>query len=157
MTDPETPLRVLHDLYCKLTGRNLKYQFYQREWRDYAQNFTADDLQVVLAYVERENRQREKRYQIRTELLRIIGDLAVFDSLKADAELWQKAKAARKRAWVPSESDKILGEFRATEPVPPDTSATTCRDALRKALDAARKEIDEPSKPSVQNRDIHHR
>lgn len=120
MSDPENTLRSLHALYCTLTGRNLKYQFYQREWRDFAQNFTAEDLQTVMAYVERENRKREKRYQIRTELLRIVGDLATFDSLKAEAELEVKARAARARAFKPSAGQSALAAMRHEEVKPPD-------------------------------------
>lgn len=138
MTDPETNLHDLHRLYCTLTGRNLTYQFYVREWADFAKVFNADDLRAVLAWVDRVNKKREWQYRIRTDLLKLIGDLAVFDSLKAEAELDAKARAAKVRAWQPSESDKILAEFKKTEPTAPDeppkrVSLDFIADALKKA------------------------
>lgn len=136
--DPEVSLKSLHDLYCTLTGRNLTYQFYIREWSDFAKTFTADDLRAVLLWVARENSKRDRQFRIRTDLLRIVGDLAVFDSLKAESELWHKEQAARKRAWSPSDSDKALADFRKTDPTAPDEpvkklSIEFVADALRKA------------------------
>lgn len=136
--DPESSLKSLHDLYCSLTGRTLTYQFYQREWSDFAKTFTADDLRAVLAWVERENSKRDKQFRIRTDLLRIIGDLAVFDSLKAEAELWRKEQAARKRAWQPSAGESALAEMRREDVKAPDEpvkklSIEFVADALRKA------------------------
>lgn len=142
MSDPETNLKALHSLYCDLTGRTLTYQFYVREWSDFAKVFTADDLRAVLSWVERENKKREWQYRIRTDLLRIIGDLAVFDSLKAEAELDQKAKTAKARAYRPSEGDKILGEFRKTEPTAPDRGPVMTRDVLLKNLSELRSNIE---------------
>lgn len=140
--DPETNSRSLHDLYCKLTGRHLKYQFYQREWSDFAKTFTADDLKAVLTWVERENSKREKRYQIRTELLRIVGDLAVFDSLKAEAELWKKERDARNRAWRPSEGEQALADMRREEVKPPEAEPRMAKELLITNLDKLKSELE---------------
>lgn len=140
--DPESSLKSLHDLYCSLTGRNLTYQFYQREWADFAKTFTADDLRTVLTWVERENSKRERQFRIRTDLLRIIGGLAVFDSLKAEAELEAKAKAAKGRAWRASESDKTLAEFRKTEPQPPEAPPRMSKELIINGLDKLRNDLE---------------
>lgn len=141
MTDPETPLRSLHDKYCQLTGRNLRYTFYQNEWREWSRHFQESDLPMVFAWIEQENRKREKRYMIRTELLRIIGDVQTFEQLRAEAELAEKAKAANKRKWEPSAGEKALSEFRRTDLEPPPTEPRMSKDLLLSNLDQLKNEI----------------
>lgn len=132
--DPEAVLLSLHQLYCSLTGRALTYQFYQRDWSEFVKFFNADDLKFVLAWVERENGKRDKPFQIRTDLLRIIGDLAVFDSLKAEAELETKARAARARAFKPTAGQSALAAMRCEEVQPPERGPVVARDVLLKNL-----------------------
>ena len=117
MDSPETPLKALHNQFCRLTGRNLNYTFYIREWRDFSQHFTEQDLNAVLAWVARENAKREQRYRIRTELLRIIGDLQLFEQLRAEAELESKRLAAKRRQVLPSTGSVELAAMRH-EPAP---------------------------------------
>lgn len=141
MSAPETTLQALHQQYCRLTGRNLTFSFYQREWFDWSKHFVAADLDLVMAWINRENSKRERRYQIRTDLLRLIGDLAVFDSLKAEAELEQKRVAAKARAWKATAGETALGEFRKTDPVAPAREPTMPRAAVIGALDKLKGEL----------------
>lgn len=138
MTDPEQPLRSLHNQFCALTGKQHRYEQWRHDWYEFSRFYTADDLTLVIAYAERVNQKREKRYQIVTSLRKIIGDLRVFDDLLGEAQVDLKAREARKRAWQPSDSDKALSEFRKTEPTAPDEpvkklSIEFVADALRKA------------------------
>ena len=139
MTDPETPLRSLHEHFEKLTGRRYCYEQWRHDWYEYSKYYTADDLSMVLAFADRINKTREKRYQIVTSLRKIIGDLRTFDDLKAEAELAEKAKAAKKRQFVPSAGQIALSEMRREDlPQPPDEPAKRVSldfvaDSLRKA------------------------
>lgn len=141
MTDPETPLHSLHSTFCRLTGRNLRFTFYQNEWRDFSQHFTEQDLNAVLAWVARENAKREARYRIRTELLRIIGDLQLFEQLRAEAELESKRLAAKRRQVLPGAGDKALAEFRHTEPTVPDAPPRMPKELLVQNLEKLRDQL----------------
>lgn len=134
MDDPEASLRALHDQFCRLTGKQHRYEQWRHDWYEFSRFYTADDLTLVVAYAERVNRQREKRYQIVLSLRKIIGDLRTFDDLLGEAQVDLKAKAARKRAWQPSDGEKALGEFRKTEPQPPERGPAVARDVLLKNL-----------------------
>lgn len=142
MTDPETNLHDLHRLYCTLTGRNLTYQFYVREWANFAKVFNADDLRAVLAWVDRVNKKREWQYRIRTDLLKLIGDLAVFDSLKAEAELDAKARAAKARAWQPTAGQVALAEMRHEEVKPPETEPRMAKELIINSLDRLKSDLE---------------
>lgn len=122
IADPETSFRALHARYCELTGRSPKYVLWMREWRDFAQHFTMDDLEQTLKWVEKVNHTREKRFQIRTELLRLL-DPQYFDSLRAEMELERKAMLARKRKLQPTQGQKELASMRLEgrpEPTKPE-------------------------------------
>lgn len=123
MEQPDTTLRALHKRFCELTGKTYLFEQWQHDWWEFNRFYTEADLEIVIAYAERVNLKREKKYQIVTTLKKIIGDLREFDSLKAEAELEAKKLAAKKRQWVASPADKVLSNFRGTEPVEPDKPA----------------------------------
>lgn len=136
--DPETILRSLHDQFCQLTGKQHRYEQWRHDWYEFNRFYTRDDLSLVIAYANRVNQKREKRYQIVLSLRKLISDLRAFDDLLGEARVDAKARAAKARAWQPSEADKILGEFKKTEPTAPDeppkrVSLDFIADALKKA------------------------
>lgn len=134
MLDPEQPLRLLHDQFCALTGKQHRYEQWRHDWYEFSRFYTPDDLVVVIAYAERVNLKREKRYQIVTSLRKIIGDLRTFDDLLGEAQVDLKARAARKRAWQPSAADEVVSEFRKTDPQAPERGPVVARDVLLKNL-----------------------
>lgn len=138
MNDPEALLRGLHDQFCRLTGKQHRYEQWRHDWYEFSRFYTADDLALVVAYAERVNLKREKRYQIVLSLRKIIGDLRTFDDLLGEAQVDLKAKAARKRAWQPDAGQVALAEMRHEEVKPPEQPAKRLSidfvvDALKKA------------------------
>ena len=139
MTDPETPLRSLHEHFEKLTGRRYCYEQWRHDWYEYSKYYTADDLSMVLAFADRINKTREKRYQIVTSLRKIIGDLRTFDDLKAEAELEAKRIAAKKRQFQPTSAQAAWAAAHDEEPIPEDKPVKRLSmDAVVEALKQAK-------------------
>lgn len=141
MTDPEAPLRLLHDQFCALTGKQHRYEQWRHDWYEFSRFYTPDDLVVVIAYAERVNRKREKRYQIVTSLRKIIGDLRTFDDLLGEAQVDLKARDARNRAWQPTAGEQALAEMRREEVKLPITEPRMAKELLITNLDKLRNEI----------------
>lgn len=113
----EAALVQLHQKFCSMTGRDERYSFYLSQWHDFSKHFTEADLELVLRYIIKENSRRHKQYAIRTALLDLIGDLAHFEGLRAEATLQEKERLARARKVQPSQGSVELAKARG-EPEP---------------------------------------
>lgn len=134
MSDPEEPLRALHARYCDITKRTDRYEPYRWEWTAFSRNYTEQDLVDTLAYILTVNKNRSRGMEIQTSVRKLICDLQEFERHRADMDQKKRELAARKRAWVPSDGEKALGEFRKTEPQPPERGPAVARDVLLKNL-----------------------
>lgn len=121
MTDPETPLRTLHQQFCTLTGRQYRFEQWRHDWYDFVRcGYTADDMTAVIEFANRVNARREKRYQIVVTLAKIITDLRNFDSLRAEADLARRELAAKRRQVLPEQSAIELAAMRHEQAVTPE-------------------------------------
>lgn len=139
MTSPETALQQLHSQWCAMTGSTERFQWYVREWADFARHYDAVTLGNVVRFVMAENARREVRYQKKLLIRNIIGDLQVFDSIRAEMELARKAQSARKRGWKANAGQIARAAMTLSEPKPPNTPARRVTmelliDSLRKAI-----------------------
>lgn len=85
MQDPAEPLKAIHAIHVKLTGRESRYQVYERSLYDFVQaGFTAEDMEIVLAFMLRENKRNDWKYSL--QLGKLLGDHERFQDLLSDAK-----------------------------------------------------------------------
>jgi len=107
-------LKSILNMFCKLSGQELKYQPCERLlWEFYNCGFTEDDLRCVLTFLLWQNQKRESQYRNRILFHRIIGDVETFNSRLGEARAWE-----RNRKVAPTAKARVLKEFRGVEHEP---------------------------------------
>lgn len=120
MQDPAEPLRAIHAVHVKLTGRESRYQVYERSLYDFVQaGFTAEDMEIVLAFMLRENKRNDWKYSL--QLGKLLGDHERFQDLLSDA----KARL-RNMKKMPTPKEVAIEQLRpvVVEPLPAATGRT---------------------------------
>lgn len=108
MTDTETALRNIHAVHVKMTGRESKYQIYERSLYDFHQSgFTDADMATVLGFLIRENKRNTFQYSV--QLGRLISDHERFQDLLSEA----KAKMRNLKP-APTPKETALEQLRPT-------------------------------------------
>lgn len=105
----------------------------ERSLFEFSRHYSKADLESTLNYVVYRNRKADKPWHLRFEKF-FDSDFSHFESLRAEAEQHDKAKAARKRAWQPSAGESALAEMRREVPTPPERGPVVARDVLIKNL-----------------------
>lgn len=109
-----TKLKCILDVFCKLSGQELKYFPCERLLFDYHNNgFTEDDLKCVLTFMLWQNSKREPRFRNRILFHRIVGDLEEFNSRLGEARAWE-----RNRKKPATAREQVLKSFRGVEAEP---------------------------------------
>lgn len=139
MNDPAEPLKAIHAIHVKLTGRDSRYQIYERSLWDFVQaGFTADDMTTVLSFLLRENRRNDYKYCV--QLGRLIGDHERFEDLLHEA----KAKT-RNLKKPPTGKEIALQELRpVVVPHVPNGSGRSIGEVFRSIGDAGIRTSIEP-------------
>lgn len=110
MTDK---LKSLHACWCKLTNQELNYRATERLfWELHNNDFTEEDLTVVLKHVLAYNRTHPNA-QMKVQLHKICGDVAVFGSICAEARAKQRNAIPQ-----PTPRQEVLHAFRGITPEP---------------------------------------
>lgn len=134
MTDSDQPLRAPHnqiqptlqhllDVWNLICGQSVRMTpAVERSLYEFSKIYSKADLEDTLNFIVYRNRHNDRPWHLRFEKF-FDSEFLHFESLRAEGETAAKAKAAKKRAWVASDGEKTLGEFRCTEPVPPATPA----------------------------------
>ena len=113
-------LQSLHALFCQLTERQLHFALHERVWHEFDRaGFTENDLRIVIGWMKASNRKHEWQYGFK--LGNVIGDLARFDEILAEALAVNrnKPKAATPREQVVKEFQKTAGEAFVRETARP--------------------------------------
>ena len=113
-------LQSFHALFCQLTERQLHFALHERVWYEFDRaGFTENDLRIVIGWMKSSNRKHEWQYGFK--LGNVIGDLARFDEILAEALAVQrnKPKAVSPREQVVAEFRKTSGESFVRETARP--------------------------------------
>lgn len=104
----------LHELWCSLTQQELHKKSTERLfWQFNNEGFTAEDMGIVVKYMQRCNAKGGGKYKIQAH--KVLGDLEIFASILADA----KAHARNARP-APTPRDVVIAQRE--RPVEPETA-----------------------------------
>ncbi len=129
MNNPSDAFQPILSEYSRLTGRNAPLSLYDASLFPFVRaGFTADDMRIVIEFIQREN--KRNHYQYGLKLGSLINDLQRFNDLLEEA----KAKERNRRpATTPKE--KVLSQLRPTVSENlTSTGAMTVKDVLRKVI-----------------------
>lgn len=137
---PELPLEIMHAAYNRLTQQELRFKPFERLWADFSRaGYTSADMELVVCYVQAANKRTE--YQISLRLNKLLDDLPRFESLRGEADLEARVKAAKARQWLPSSGEQARASMCQHEPVPPETEPRMAREVVLANLEKLKAEI----------------
>lgn len=135
MSEPkQLILSQLLDCWNIITGQTVRLiPAVERALFEFSRHYSKADLESTLSYVIHKNRKADKPWHLRFEKF-FDSEFSHFESLRAEAEQFEKARAARKRAWQPDAGQSALAEMRHEEVRPPERGPAVARDVLLKNL-----------------------
>lgn len=126
MTDS---IKAVFDVYCEITHFQPKLAIHERAIAEYLQaGYDQNDLRCVLLFLQRENRRGDRTYSLRLDKL-LDFEFRHFDSLLCEA----RAKE-RNRPKPPSNSQRVVEQFRHTKTVTEQPVARSVKDVLREIV-----------------------
>lgn len=140
---PELPLEIMHAAYNRLTQQELRFKPFERLWADFSRaGYTSADMELVVCYVQAANKRTE--YQISLRLNKLLDDLPRFESLRGEADLEARNRAAKARQWKASPGQQARAAMLGHEPVPPETEPVLPRAVVAKLFSDMSKNLETP-------------
>lgn len=135
-------LSQLLDCWNVITGQTVRMiPSVERALFEFQKLYNKADLESTLNFIVYRNRHSDRPWHLRFEKF-FDSEFAHFESLRAEAEQYDKAQAARKRAWRPTEGEKTLGAFRKTEPRAPEAPARMAKELILSNLDKLKTDLE---------------
>lgn len=107
-TDSNAIIAEVHRIYCSLTSTTPNIRLWERDFFEFVSaGFTPSDMEAVLIWIMRENKKAsEPRYHKSVSLMKLIGDLRVFDSHLCEA------RASNRNHKPTTQKESVLTSFR---------------------------------------------
>jgi hypothetical protein len=122
--DTQAMLNQLLDCWNLITGQTVRMiPSVERALWDYMQVYkdtAKEDLETTLNYAVYRNKRSECPWQLRFQKF-FDGEYAHFESIRAEAEQYEKARAAKRRQAMPTRGEVELSQMRH-EPTPESRS-----------------------------------
>src|SRR5689334_9983118 len=111
MRDETDTIKELHATYNLLGGDDVPLKYYtESQWVTWRmEGYQLNDLRLVMTFIDRYNSQcKDPKYRRSKGFHKIVGDLAHFARMKAEAETDARMRDAKARAPVHGPRERIL-------------------------------------------------